>query len=110
MVKNQETSKLNNEPNKSNFLDTAISKVGHSSLIPSIENGSSFNKDKFTDGPTAKDLVKEEEEGESQLNDDLDSIDIIDDPVRMYLREIGRVKLLTAKDERRLARKIEDAK
>ena len=29
--------------------------------------------------------------------------DVIDDPVRMYLREIGRVTLLTAADERRLA-------
>ena len=35
---------------------------------------------------------------------------MIDDPVRMYLREIGRVSLLTAKDERRLARAIESRK
>jgi RNA polymerase primary sigma factor len=32
----------------------------------------------------------------------------IDDPVRMYLREIGKVKLLTAKDEKVLARAMED--
>ena len=32
--------------------------------------------------------------------------DLIDDPVRMYLREIGRVTLLTAADERRLAQEI----
>ena len=30
--------------------------------------------------------------------------DLSDDPVRMYLREIGRVNLLTAQDERVLAR------
>lgn len=34
----------------------------------------------------------------------------MDDPVRMYLREIGRVTLLTAEDEKRLARHMEEAK
>ena len=34
----------------------------------------------------------------------------IDDPVRMYLREIGKVHLLTAQDEKRLARQREDGK
>ena len=33
--------------------------------------------------------------------------ELTDDPVRMYLREIGRVNLLTAKDERILARAME---
>ncbi len=33
--------------------------------------------------------------------------ELTDDPVRMYLREIGRVNLLTAEDERVLARAIE---
>ncbi len=34
----------------------------------------------------------------------------IDDPVRMYLREIGRVYLLSAADEKRLARQMEGHK
>ena len=42
--------------------------------------------------------------------EDMDSSEMIDDPVRMYLREIGRVTLLTAKDERRLARAMEGGK
>lgn len=41
---------------------------------------------------------------------DLEAAEMIDDPVRMYLREIGRVSLLTAKDERRLARRMENGK
>jgi RNA polymerase primary sigma factor len=33
----------------------------------------------------------------------------IDDPVRMYLREIGKVSLLTADDEKKLARSMEES-
>lgn len=36
--------------------------------------------------------------------------DITDDPVRIYLHEIGRVHLLTAKDEKALAKKMEEGK
>ena len=39
---------------------------------------------------------------------DLELEEGIDDPVRMYLREIGKVSLLTAADEKRLARAMED--
>ncbi|MBI2886781.1 MAG: RNA polymerase sigma factor RpoD [Chloroflexi bacterium] len=41
---------------------------------------------------------------------ELETQEGIDDPVRMYLREIGRVYLLTAADEKRLARQMEEAK
>ena len=41
-----------------------------------------------------------------QVDDDA----MLDDPVRMYLREIGQVSLLTAKDERVLAKKMEMGK
>jgi RNA polymerase primary sigma factor len=43
-----------------------------------------------------------------QTPEDLEVAEIIDDPVRMYLREIGKVTLLTAKDERQLARAYEN--
>ena len=35
---------------------------------------------------------------------------IVDDPVRMYLHEIGRVRLLTAENEKVLAKKLEEGK
>ena len=41
---------------------------------------------------------------------ELGSVEMIDDPVRMYLREIGRVSLLKAKEERTLARALEEWK
>src|SRR3990170_2686946 len=40
----------------------------------------------------------------------LEEQEIADDPVRLYLHEIGKVHLLTGKDERVLAQKIEAAK
>jgi RNA polymerase primary sigma factor len=49
------------------------------------------------------------EEG-AEVGLDLGEQEGIDDPVRMYLREIGKVHLLTAQDEKRLARQREDGK
>jgi RNA polymerase primary sigma factor len=43
----------------------------------------------------------------SEWEEGLEDAAILDDPVRMYLREIGRVHLLTSKEERVLARKME---
>jgi RNA polymerase primary sigma factor len=39
-----------------------------------------------------------------------DEQEVADDPVRMYLHEIGRVSLLTAEDEKELARKMEEGR
>ena len=41
---------------------------------------------------------------------DLGNVEMIDDPVRMYLREIGRVRLLKAAEEQILARRLEACK
>jgi RNA polymerase primary sigma factor len=60
----------------------------------------------------AEPVVKvEEEERERDLESAaLEEQEGIDDPVRMYLREIGKVYLLSAEDEKRLARYMEEAK
>ena len=56
--------------------------------------------------------VKEEKEDKSLLGLEIEHVEheAIDDPVRMYLHEIGKVSLLTADDEKALASKIEEAK
>ena len=41
---------------------------------------------------------------------DMGNVEMIDDPVRMYLREIGRVNLLKAVEERELARHFEEGR
>ncbi len=62
-----------------------------------------------TDEPQSKELeeARKEEDVEWEDEVEVESAEMIDDPVRMYLREIGRVSLLTAQDERSLARRME---
>ena len=63
--------------------------------------------------PPDEELDQVEEELESEAEKpvsavlELDGPEVTSDPVRMYLREIGRVNLLTAKEEVTLARKIQ---
>ncbi|MEX2080840.1 MAG: RNA polymerase sigma factor RpoD [Dehalococcoidia bacterium] len=52
--------------------------------------------------------AEEEEEEEVETVALLEETEGIDDPVRMYLREIGKVYLLTASDEKHLARQMEE--
>ena len=51
-----------------------------------------------------KDIKKDAEEEEEKPEP---KIDILDDPVRMYLKQMGQVPLLTREDEVRLAKRIE---
>ena len=48
--------------------------------------------------------------GADDENPNWEHLELPEDPVRMYLREIGRTALLTSKDERELARKLEGKK
>ena len=57
------------------------------------------------DEPSARDLEREERDWAE--DDDDPASDNLEDPVRMYLREIGQVALLTFADERRLSRRQE---
>ena len=58
------------------------------------------------DDPAAEEEEEEEEEVSVALL--AEETEGIDDPVRMYLREIGKVYLLTADDEKHLARQMEE--
>jgi RNA polymerase primary sigma factor len=65
-------------------------------------------------GPDGEPKINAEDEEEAERDveaaNTLEDQEGIDDPVRMYLREIGKVFLLTADDEKRLARQMEEGK
>jgi RNA polymerase primary sigma factor len=56
--------------------------------------------DRYKDGK--KDVEEEEEKVETKL-------DILDDPVRMYLKQMGQVPLLTREQEVEISKRIEEA-
>ncbi len=58
--------------------------------------------DRFKDGKKAEDQEEEEEKPEAKL-------DILDDPVRMYLKQMGQVPLLTREQEVEISKRIEEA-
>jgi RNA polymerase primary sigma factor len=65
----------------------------------------------WPEAPSEKELLAEETKPltDAELVAELEHIGI-DDPVRMYLHEIGKVQLLDANQEKRLARRIEEGR
>ena len=59
-----------------------------------------------TEGNSGESSTEDAERGPEAA----ETMEVLDDPVRMYLREIGRVRLLTSADERKLARQLEGGK
>jgi RNA polymerase primary sigma factor len=60
--------------------------------------------DRYRDGKKDADDEEEEEEGRATTK-----VDILDDPVRMYLKQMGQVPLLTRDQEVEISKRIEEA-
>lgn len=100
---------LNAFPNGEGEAETLVIDSGSS---PSTDVGSEEEQDPWAEDETSLD-TNHDTVTPAKANpsaDSLDATEIIDDPVRMYLRELGRVSLLTPNDEQRLAREIESGK
>ena len=76
-----------------------------STLLP-LDDAEEDLTDEVEDDETEEAEAEEEAEEAEAVEED----ESVDDSVRLYLREIGRVRLLTAADERRLGRQIEEGR
>ena len=81
-------------------------------MIETLEANIDLNDDNLE--PDAEEILEEDEPTEEELNNYIPEGINVDDPVKMYLKEIGRVPLLTADQEVEIAKRMaegdEDAK
>ena len=73
-------------------------------------SASAANQEDAVESDSADDSELRDPESRSSSDQAGDDLDIADDPIQQYLREICRTRLLTGRDEKLLARKIELAR
>ncbi|MBM4462178.1 MAG: RNA polymerase sigma factor RpoD [Chloroflexi bacterium] len=81
------------------YASTPAESVEIEELTPALTEAEPLEEEKALE----QELLPEEE-----VKLELEEVEAADDPVRMYLRQIGRVPLLTAEEEKELARNKEE--
>ena len=97
---NSENDKKLNQFRSANQNDKELMPSGERLKTGSLLRGEGYINIESTEAEAPSNLEVTLEPAEEQ--------EIVDDPVRMYLHEIGRVHLLTADDEKVLAKKMEE--
>ena len=104
--RSKEDGYMEEEENRENLAEDDEDETDTSVVELGMKNPIENEDDEIEDDspPNLEELkAKAAREWEKEIG----TVEIIDDPVRMYLREIGRVDLLKAPEERELARKFE---
>ncbi len=88
--------------------DVGVADESFRKVADMIENRNRDSGDIWSEPDIKSEDAEEEREATQNAAAALEDQEGIDDPVRMYLREIGKVFLLSAADEKHLARQMEE--
>ena len=100
--------------NEDELIDEEKDVTEEKAPIQEIED---FDEESNPSDEDMLDMEEEEEDLEEELEEEassdiswisMEEQGVVDDPVRLYLHEIGRVPLLSASDEKKLARTMEE--
>jgi len=90
-------------------LPEGLAEADHIDSIISQLNAVEIEIIESSDVDRVKEVRKADEEEEEKEEKTDSKLDILDDPVRMYLKQMGQVPLLTREQEVEISKRIEDA-
>ncbi len=74
-----------------------------------VDRFKDLKKEQEADADDENEEEEKEDKSDEEKGDSTGRLDILDDPVRMYLKQMGQVPLLTREQEVEISKRIEDA-